>query len=77
MTSNAVLQLAVYLVTLTALAVPLGYFMARVYQGDRTLLGRLLGPVERAFYRLGRVDPAEDMGWKRYTAAVLLFNLAD
>jgi K+-transporting ATPase ATPase A chain len=76
MTFNAVVQLAVYLVMLTVLAVPLGYFMARVYQGEQTLLGRLLGPVEYLFYRLAGVDPAEDMGCKRYTAAVLLFNLA-
>jgi K+-transporting ATPase ATPase A chain len=75
MTPNAAIQLTVYLVALTAVAVPLGHFMARVYQGEETLLGRVLGPIERAFYRLARVSAGEDMGWKRYAAAVLLFNL--
>jgi K+-transporting ATPase ATPase A chain len=70
------LQLALYLAVLTALAIPLGAWMARVYDGDTGALGRLLGPVERWIYRTARVRPDEDMGWKRYAAAVLLFNAA-
>jgi len=76
MTLNAAVQLLLYLVVLTALAVPLGCFMARVYQGERTLFGRALASVERGFYRLAHVNPDEDMGYQRYAASVLLFNLA-
>jgi K+-transporting ATPase ATPase A chain len=75
MTGNDWLQLALFLALLLLLVKPLGGFMARVYQGEPTLTGRLLRPVERGIYRLMGVDEAEEMGWKRYTVALLLFNL--
>ncbi len=75
MTANDVLQPLLYLLVLTLLAVPLGAFMARVYVGEARTAQRILGPIERAFYRLAGVDPAEEMDWKRYAAAVLLFNV--
>ena len=49
--------------------------MASVYQGEGTFLDRLLHPVERIIYRLAGVDPAEEMDWKVYAVAMLLFNL--
>ena len=52
MTANAFLQLAIYLVVLIALAKPLGAFMARVYDGKRTWLSPVLGPIERLIYRV-------------------------
>jgi K+-transporting ATPase ATPase A chain len=76
MTANAWLQLLLYLVVLIGLAKPLGGFMARVYEGEPHLLARWLGPVERLCYRWMGVEPQEEMDWKRYTAAVLLFSLA-
>ncbi len=75
MNAHSILTIVIYLAVLTALAVPLGAFMARVYQGDAGLLGRVLGPVERLFYRLAGVRDDEDMTWKRYAFAVLAFNL--
>ena len=75
MTANAVLQLVVLLVALLALAVPLGSYMARVYSGEARLAQRVLGPIERFFYRLAGVRPDEEMSWKKYAAGVLVFNL--
>lgn len=69
-------QLLFLLLILLALVRPLGGFMARVYQGERTLLSPLLAPAERLLYRISGVQPDEEMGWKRYAAAMLLFNLA-
>ena len=69
------LQLIFYIVVLLALAKPLGSFMAKVYQGERTFLDRVLGPVERFIYRLSGVKPEEDMNWKTYAIAVMLFNV--
>ena len=74
MTSSGLLQIALYLVVLVALVKPLGGFMARVYEGERTWLSRVLGPVERLIYRSAAVDPAEDQNWKQYAFAALLFN---
>ncbi|HEU5188619.1 MAG TPA: potassium-transporting ATPase subunit KdpA, partial [Methylomirabilota bacterium] len=76
MTTNGVLQLLLYLVVLIALAKPLGAYMARVYQNRPFGLDRMLGWLERLIYRLGGVRPDEEMGWKTYAAAMLLFNLA-
>ncbi len=75
MTINGVLQISVYLIVLILLAKPLGAFMARVYQGEHTFLDRILVPVERLVYRLARVDPAQEMDWKVYAVAMLVFNL--
>jgi K+-transporting ATPase ATPase A chain len=75
MTLNAWLQIAVYFVLLIALAKPLGSFMARAFRGERTFLTPLLNPLERLAYRIAAIDPAEEMPWPKYAAAVLVFNL--
>ena len=69
------LQLTIYIVVLLALVKPLGLYMARVYQGERTIISPILGPVERFFYRLAGVKSEDEMDWKTYAAALLLFNL--
>jgi potassium-transporting ATPase potassium-binding subunit len=76
MTAHALVTVVLYLGVLTALAVPLGLYMARVYQGEARLAGGLLGPLERFLYRLAGVHVEEDMSWQRYALAVLAFNLA-
>ncbi|HSB53913.1 MAG TPA: potassium-transporting ATPase subunit KdpA [Gemmatimonadales bacterium] len=76
MTANAWVQLALYLAVLIGLARPLGGYMARVYQGEPHPLARWFAPVERLCYRWMGVKPQEEMDWKRYSAAVLLFSLA-
>jgi potassium-transporting ATPase potassium-binding subunit len=68
------LQLIFYMLVLIALAKPLGAFMARVYQGERTFLDPLLRPLEKLIYRLCGVRPDEEMNWKVYAVAMLLFN---
>jgi K+-transporting ATPase ATPase A chain len=69
------LQLVLYLAVLLLLVKPLGAFMARVYSGQRTFLDPVLGPVERLIYRAAGVHPGDDMDWKTYTLALLIFNL--
>jgi len=68
-------QVLFYLAVLLALVKPLGAYMARVYQGDRTFLHPLLNPVERLIYRAAGVRPDSEMNWKEYAWALLLFNL--
>jgi len=65
-----------FVAILFALAKPLGLWIFALYEGRTTPLHRLLGPVERGFYRLAGVDPAEEHGWRRYALHMLLFNLA-
>ena len=74
MTANGVFQLVSYVVVLLALAKPLGAYMARVYEGRRRALDRVLGWLERLIYRAGGVWPNAEMGWKSYALAMLWFN---
>ncbi|MFN8381908.1 MAG: potassium-transporting ATPase subunit KdpA [Anaerolineales bacterium] len=69
------LQIILYLVVLLGLAKPLGSYMAKVYQGERIFLDRVLGPVERFIYRVSGINADEDMNWKTYAFAVLIFNI--
>jgi potassium-transporting ATPase potassium-binding subunit len=74
MTLNGTLQIVVYLALLVLLARPLGSFMARVFQRERTFLDPVLGPVERLIYRLAKIDANEEMNWKGNAIAMLMFN---
>ena len=75
MTGNSLFQVALFLALLLLLAVPLGGYMARVYTGTAHGAQRLGGWLERGIYRLCGVRADEEMSWRRYAAAVLVFNL--
>jgi len=75
MTANSLLQLALFLIVLVALVKPLGWYMARVYQGQPCGLDRLLGWLERSLYRLGGTTADAEMTWQQYAIAMLLFNM--
>lgn len=72
---DAMLLGAVLLCVATACAVPLGRYIADVMEGRPGLALRLGGELERALYRVARIDPAREMDWKRYALAVLGFSL--
>ena len=74
MTTHAWLLLGIFLLVLLLAAKPLGSYIANVMEG-RSLALRLGGPIESVLYRLGGVRKDEEMGWKRYALAILLFNL--
>ncbi len=71
----SLLQIVLFMLVLLALAKPLGSYMAKVYQGERIFLDRVLGPVERFIYRVSGIDPKEEMDWKVYAIAMLIFNV--
>jgi K+-transporting ATPase ATPase A chain len=75
MTGLAAVELLIYLGVILALAKPLGIYMARVYEGRPSGLDRVLGPVERLLYRIAGVHADDEMDWKRYAVAMLVFNL--
>ncbi len=72
--SPAWLQFVLYLLFLLLLSVPMGGFMGRVLEGERTFLHPVLGPLEGGLLRLMGVHD-ENMGWRSYALAILLFNL--
>ncbi|HZO83360.1 MAG TPA: potassium-transporting ATPase subunit KdpA [Candidatus Binataceae bacterium] len=72
---NAVLQVGIFLAIVTAVSVPLGLYMARVFARERTFLDPMLEPVERLIYRLCGVRPGAEMTWREYAIAMLLFSM--
>ena len=56
-------------------SIPLGRYMARVFQGERTLLDPVLGPIERFVLRVTGVDPNEQQDWKQYGRSLLVSNV--
>lgn len=75
MTGRDYLQLALFIVLLVISAKPLGTYMERVYDGEKVLLARIFGPIERIIYRILGVDPEEDQQWTKYSLALLAFSL--
>ena len=75
MTLNGFLQLGIYCLVLLAVTKPLGIYMARIFSGEKTFLGRVLGPLERLIYRICRIDEHEEQHWTTYTAAMLMFSV--
>ncbi len=69
-----ILQMALYIAILVLLAIPLGLYMARVFNRKRTFLDPLLKPLESLIYHIARIDPNQEMGWKEYALVVLIFN---
>ncbi len=69
------IQIVLYLVVLLLCAKPLGMFMAKVYDGDRTFLSPVLGWFEKVIYRISGVNPEEQHNWSKYAFAVIIFNV--
>src|ERR1700751_1084393 len=70
------LTIVLFVVILTALAMPLGRYMAAVYAGERTILDRLFARPERLIYRVIRVDAHRGQDWKSYAKSLIIFSLA-
>ncbi|MCX6012359.1 MAG: potassium-transporting ATPase subunit KdpA, partial [Chloroflexi bacterium] len=75
MTTFIWLQISLYLIILLLFVKPVGAYMAHVFQGERTLLSRVIRPVERLSYRIAHLNEEEEMNWKTYAFAMLIFNL--
>ncbi|HHW42102.1 MAG TPA: potassium-transporting ATPase subunit KdpA [Syntrophomonadaceae bacterium] len=75
MISMDILQMAFYLLLLILLAIPLGFYMARVFNGESTFLDPIFRPLERLIYRLTGVDAGREMNWREYALMLVVFNI--
>jgi K+-transporting ATPase ATPase A chain len=75
MTFAGWLTIVLFAVILTALALPLGSYMAAVYSGRRVILSPLFAGPERFLYKLLRVDPTRGQDWKAYAKSLIVFSL--
>ncbi|CCV05384.1 high-affinity potassium transport system P-type ATPase, A chain [Mesorhizobium metallidurans STM 2683] len=76
MTLNGWLQILVYCGIVVLLVKPLGGHMYRVFNGDRTFLSPVLGPIERGLYRISGTSEREEQHWTSYAAGIMFFSLA-
>ena len=76
MTFNGWPQIAIYCVLLVLITRPIGGYMTRVFNGERTPLSPVLGPLERGLYRVSGVDETQEQHWITYAVAMLAFSLA-
>jgi len=74
MNANTLLQSALFIVVLIALAFPLGRYMTSVLNGSSFVVRKLGRPIENGLYKLAGVDPEAEMSWKRYAFSLLLFS---
>jgi len=75
MTPNGWFQILLFLLLVFLVTKPLGIFMARVFNREKTFMDPVLRPVERLLYRVTRVDENHEMRWTEYAVAVLLFSM--
>jgi len=75
MPSNDLVLLIVLCIAVLIITPPLGAYIAKVMEGERTVLSPIIAPVERGIYRVLGVDPTTEQGWKSYTVSLLLFSL--
>jgi potassium-transporting ATPase potassium-binding subunit len=76
MTVQGWMLILVFTLILVGLAKPVGLWLFAIYEGRRTPLHTVLGPVERGFYKLAGVDPNAEQSWRRYALHMLAFQLA-
>jgi K+-transporting ATPase ATPase A chain len=69
------IQILLYCAIIVALVKPLGWYMTRVFNGERTFLSPILRPVEAGLYWIGGVDDRREQHWLTYTVAMLLFHV--
>lgn len=74
MTANGWFQILLFLSVIFLVTKPLGVFMSRVFNREKTFLDPVLRPVEKLIYRLIRIDETHEMRWTEYTISMLLFS---
>ena len=74
MTANGWLQFVVFFAVLLLLMRPLGLYIARVLEGEKTFLDPVLRPIERLLYRACGIQADQEMSWQQYSVAMLIFS---
>lgn len=72
---NVTIQMVVYCAILVLLAIPLGTYIGKVMNGERVFLSGILKPVERLIYRILKINPDEDMDWRKYSVCAAVFSV--
>ncbi|MHB1376592.1 MAG: potassium-transporting ATPase subunit KdpA [Candidatus Humimicrobiaceae bacterium] len=70
-----IIQILFFLILLIGISIPFGFYMKRVYNNEANLASKIIRPVENSIYKILRVNPLEEMNWKQYAGALIIFNI--
>ncbi|ERJ59387.1 potassium-transporting ATPase subunit KdpA [Sphingobacterium paucimobilis] len=73
--NTEILSVVILFLLTVILAIPLGKYIAGVYSGERTLLDKVVGPLEKLFFKFSGIDPSKEMGWRQQMIAMLTINM--
>ncbi|MGO9173683.1 MAG: potassium-transporting ATPase subunit KdpA [Rhodomicrobium sp.] len=76
MTMQGWAQIALFAFVIVLITKPIGGYMTRVFNGERTLLSPVLHPIERLLYRVSGIDERQEQSWVTYAVAMLFFSVA-
>jgi K+-transporting ATPase ATPase A chain len=72
--NTEILGIVIVFIVTIALAIPFGKYIARVYNGDKTVTDGIFNPLEKLLYRFCGINPTEEMGWKQHLKVLLTIN---
>ena len=72
---HSIVQYSLYLLILVVLSIPLGNYIGKVMNGEKTFLSKILNPVEIFIYKLVGIDKNQEMGWKKYAKSIIIFSI--
>lgn len=73
--TNAAIQMILYCAILIVLAIPLGKYIGKVMNGEKTILTKILSPIENGIYQVLRINKEEEMDWKKYAVCAGVFSV--
>jgi len=68
-------QIIIFFAVMIAISFPLGIYMKKVYANEWTFMSRIIKPVESSIYRILKIDPLEEMNWRKYSVCLLTVNI--
>ena len=70
-----IIQIIFFLILLIGISIPFGFYMKRVYSNEANFASKMIRPVENSIYKVLRINPLEEMNWKQYAGALIIFNI--
>lgn len=69
-----IIEFLVFIILVTALVKPIGNYMSKVFEGEKTFLSIIFLPIEKLIYKVSKIHPSYEMNWKEFAISMLIFN---
>ncbi|MHB8277268.1 MAG: potassium-transporting ATPase subunit KdpA [Candidatus Humimicrobiaceae bacterium] len=70
-----IIQILFFLILLIGISIPFSFYMKRVYSNEANFASKIIRPVENSIYKILKINPLEEMNWKQYASALIIFNI--